>query len=118
MAYKDKEKQKQAAKQHYEANKEIYKERSRLSKRKQFALRKKFIADYLSQHPCVDCGFSDIRALDFDHVRGEKEDSVSNLVKRCVSMNRIRAEIEKCEIRCANCHRIRTHKTLWEKKVE
>lgn len=57
---------------------------------------------------CVDCGFNDIRALQFDHVRGTKLGHVSRLVHRGVGFETLRAEIAKCEVRCANCHMIAT----------
>ena len=56
---------------------------------------------------CVDCGESDPRCLDFDHVRGKKLRSVS-LMKTGYSVKVLREEIAKCEVRCANCHRKRT----------
>lgn len=64
--------------------------------------------NYLLDHPCVDCGFSDPRALQFDHVRGEKFDAVSMMVRRGFSLRMIITEVEKCDIRCANCHAIKT----------
>ncbi len=70
---------------------------------------KEFVKDYLLNHPCVDCGNSDIRVLDFDHVKGNKVNNISNLVRNATSLNNIISEIEKCEIRCANCHRIVTY---------
>jgi hypothetical protein len=58
---------------------------------------------------CADCGYrAHAVALDFDHVRGEKVDNVGTLAARS-SMARLLAEIEKCEVVCANCHRVRTH---------
>lgn len=58
---------------------------------------------------CIDCGYDEHpAALDFDHVRGEKE----ILVSFCKSVAQADREIEKCEVRCANCHRIKT----WERK--
>lgn len=59
--------------------------------------------EYLESHPCVDCGESDPVVLEFDHVRGEKTRPVSILVKW--SWGRVVEEIEKCAVRCANCHR-------------
>lgn len=63
--------------------------------------------------PCADCGghFPPI-CLDFDHVRGEKLANVSELVRRANSLDAIRAEMEKCDIVCSNCHRIRTFARL------
>ena len=63
---------------------------------------------YLSSHPCVDCGEADIRCLEFDHVRGNKITTISDLIKNAASWAAIEAEITKCEVRCANCHRRKT----------
>ena len=57
---------------------------------------------------CVDCGYRDIRALDFDHVRGEKVVDVGAMIRRGRSASAVRAEIAKCEVRCRNCHAIAT----------
>ncbi len=66
------------------------------------------IREYLSTHSCVDCGESDIRCLEFDHVRGKKSNNVSKLISNVCSLNRIKLEIKKCDVRCANCHRKKT----------
>lgn len=56
---------------------------------------------------CVDCGFdSHSEALDFDHVRGEKIKGVSQMHTK--SLENLFDEIAKCDVRCANCHRIQT----------
>lgn len=67
-----------------------------------------FVRTYLLEHPCVDCGCSDIRVLEFDHVSGEKTDGISHMLSQNCGWARISAEIAKCEVRCANCHRIKT----------
>lgn len=64
--------------------------------------------DYLGCHPCVDCGEADPVVLEFDHVQGSKLDDVATLVRRGRAWSVIEAEIAKCEVRCANCHRRRT----------
>ena len=65
------------------------------------------VREYLDDHPCVDCGESDADVLDFDHLRDKRAD-VSRLVHIAVAWDVIVAEIAKCEVRCANCHRRRT----------
>lgn len=61
--------------------------------------------------PCVDCGLSfNPWVMDFDHrVAAHKSDGISKLINRCVPLERIVAEIQKCDLVCANCHRDRTH---------
>lgn len=84
-------------------------EKHRAERRHQRVEKAKLIDD-LKRSGCVDCGNVDIRVLDFDHVRGTKLTGVSMLVG--YRIERILAEIAKCEVRCANCHRIKT----WERK--
>lgn len=64
--------------------------------------------NYLEKHPCIDCKESDPVVLEFDHVRGEKIKAVANAVCDGWSWNKVLTEIEKCDVRCANCHRRRT----------
>lgn len=66
------------------------------------------IVDEWKRPGCLDCGYGDIRAIDPDHVTGEKVHHVSRLVQLCASAARIRDELAKCEPRCARCHRRRT----------
>lgn len=66
------------------------------------------IRQYLLEHPCVDCGCRDLRVLEFDHV-GEKVKDISRMVRLCRTWDTIKAEIGQCEVRCANCHRLRTY---------
>lgn len=74
---------------------------------------------HLLNHPCVDCGETDIRVLDFDHVRGKKKFSICVLQQRSVAVATLLLEIEKCVIRCANCHRKKTAKVVgWIKHQE
>lgn len=68
------------------------------------ALARAFIYDYLLQHPCVDCKEPDPVVLQFDHVRGDRAYGIPEMVSLGYSVKAIKAELVKCEIRCANCH--------------
>lgn len=69
---------------------------------------RKLVAEYLAEHPCIDCGEKDVAVLEFDHVSGSKRMEVTTLARRGCSVKSLLAEIRKCEVRCANCHRRRT----------
>ena len=65
---------------------------------------------------CIDCGITDDRVLEFDHVIGDKVSGVKRLADSLASLDRIKTEIRKCEVRCCNCHRIKTQTQLgWRK---
>jgi len=68
-----------------------------------------WIAAYLAEHPCVDCGEADIAVLEFDHVRGEKLFGIGRGGKNH-GLDIIKDEVAKCEVRCCNCHRRVTQK--------
>ena len=113
MAYKNKEDQAAASRRHYEKNRAKIIERSKHGGRRSRARNKEFIKDYLKDKKCTDCGLTDPRILEFDHVRGEKTANVADLSRRGYGIKAIEDEIAKCEVRCANCHRIKTHNTIW-----
>ncbi len=75
------------------------------------------ILTYLRQHPCVDCGEDNPVVLEFDHVKGNKLDSVCNLIRHGCSWAKIYAEIQKCDVRCCNCHRRKTAKQYGYRKM-
>jgi len=61
------------------------------------------VYDYLKSHPCIKCGESDPRVLQFNHINpDEKLETVSNIMRR--GLTQVMKEIEKCEVLCANCH--------------
>ena len=63
---------------------------------------------YLRDHPCVDCEERDPVVLEFDHVRGEKNHTITRMFRYAYAWQTIRTELEKCDVRCANCHRRKT----------
>lgn len=68
---------------------------------------KKFVYDYLSKKECIICSEKRIPALDFHHLN-DKNFNVSDGIKNGYSLDKIKKEIEKCNILCANCHRVET----------
>jgi hypothetical protein len=61
------------------------------------------------ENPCIDCGNRyPFYVMDFDHARGVKEFEIRIGVAGRKGWSRIYDEIAKCDIVCANCHRIRT----------
>ena len=60
--------------------------------------------------PCADCGVRyPFWIMQFDHVRGEKLFVLSSTSSR--ALQKVKDEIAKCDVVCANCHRIRTYKS-------
>ena len=67
---------------------------------------REYVWDYLSTHPCIQCGESDPRVLEFHHRDSvQKEKDIARMVGDGLSTGRIQAEIDKCDIYCSNCHR-------------
>jgi len=72
-----------------------------------------YIIDYKKNSKCLDCGFNGAQypeVLDFDHINDNKEFNISEFRHYTSGFNKVKNEISKCEIVCANCHRIRTAK--------
>lgn len=92
---------------HYGRNRERYITKARRRNERVHADHQARVLAYLIAHPCVDCGEADVVCLDFDHVRGSKRGNVSAMLGDH-PWAVIEAEIAKCEVRCANCHRRKT----------
>ena len=92
----------------YKANRELLMQRVlRVNRRRRE--RGKDYVDELKRVPCADCGVEyPPYVMDFDHIRGEKTVNLARLRNSRLAWAKLLAEIEKCEVVCANCHRIRT----------
>jgi len=106
MPYADPEKQKAAQRQHYKNNADDYKSRQTAHRERN----RRYIWNHLKQNPCIDCGENDPVVLEFDHRNpAEKVCGISEAAFiRKFSIQRLQEEIDKCDIRCANCHRRKT----------
>jgi len=77
--------------------------------------RKDIVAEKLLElkGKCVDCGETNIKLLEFDHINPEeKRCNVGN----CRSVKALEEEIAKCEVRCIICHLRRTKKQFFYKE--
>ena len=62
----------------------------------------------LKRGPCTDCGSIHPMAMEFDHVWGVKDTIIAYAARRHFSLQRLMAELAKCQLVCSNCHRVRT----------
>ena len=75
----------------------------------------KWINDYKRKFGCHWCGIKDERVLEFHHTNPKnKEFSIGHANYNHFGLDRIKKEIEKCAVICANCHRIIHYKTNWK----
>lgn len=96
------------SKAHYQRNKDMYVRKAQRWNTQAKSDAFDYVTDYLSTHPCVDCGEEDLVVLEFDHVRGTKKHDVSSIMQGSYGVAAVKAEIEKCDVRCANCHARKT----------
>lgn len=93
--------------------KQAHPEEYRKSSRERRLIARAFV-DAAMAGGCVDCGTKEQIVLDLDHVRGQKVAAIGALVYG--SLDRLFAEIDKCETRCSNCHRRVTAERRQQKK--
>jgi hypothetical protein len=97
--------------EHYANNAEYYKEKAAKRDAIVSTRHRELLINFLRENPCVDCGNTDIEVLQFDHIdRKTKSGEVSNFLTG--STKRLMIEVNKCEIRCANCHIKKTRRQL------
>lgn len=92
---------------HYKDNTSYYKKKAKARDRANRSANREHLVRYLSEHPCVDCGEERLPTLQFDHVRGQKKFNISAMIRHH-NWDGILQEIVKCEVRCANCHAVKT----------
>ncbi len=110
MPYADKQKQKEYKKawnkQNYEKNK--IRELKRIFRRK--VKIKKWFEEYKAGLVCQKCGENESVCLDFHYIEEKNKDFNLGQVKGWGwGIERIKKELEKCMVLCANCHR-KVHK--------
>lgn len=77
---------------------------------------KLFMREFCWRHKrlcgCLKCGIKDPVVLEYDHVKGEKLASISQMITNTVSFETLKEEVRKCDVLCANCHRRKTANQL------
>lgn len=96
--------------EHYAKNRAAYIDRAKAHNRKTVSEQRASIAELRNQ-PCADCGgIFPPYVMEFDHRSGvEKKTNIADMPKRYYSKRLLAAELAKCDLVCANCHRARTH---------
>jgi 5-methylcytosine-specific restriction endonuclease McrA len=93
-------------------NREMVNEKSKMALRAKGAI----LRDYKAARGCKDCGEMDPVVLELDHIDPSTKDRRMNkygrtaVPWRSLSVEHLQAELAKCEVVCANCHRRRTAK--------
>lgn len=83
------------------------------NRQKSRKLLKDYVIEYRKNHPCLLCGESHQACLQFHHRDPSKKIlEIYRIVNRMWSLKRLKQEIEKCDILCANCH----FKFHWEER--
>lgn len=73
-----------------------------------------YVTEYKRQASCAHCGERHVACLHFHHRNAEEKDfSISTAVFHGWGIERIMAEIAKCDVLCANCHA----KHHWEERM-
>ena len=74
----------------------------------------KILDDYKIENGCMKCKTKDHRVLEFHHTSNNKEFSIGTARYNHFGIERVKKEIEKCVVICANCHRIIHYKQNWK----
>jgi hypothetical protein len=101
MPYKDPERQKQAQHESYMRRRGAMVEKTRQERIK----RRRVVHAYKLEHGCARCGYNKCASAIDAHHCGEKNFTIADAVKDGRNIDLIVAELEKCELVCANCHR-------------
>lgn len=105
---------KERGRKYYHDNHERQLRLAKLRKQRYIEERKVWLTK-VKNKPCTDCGkIYPPWVMDFDHKEGSlKIGSISYLAIHDTSnFEKLKIEIEKCELVCSNCHRQRTHNRL------
>ena len=105
MAYKTSELLRDYNREYYQRNRSRLLEKQREKNRRFAESRRKWLVDYKKNLKCIRCNENHPATLTFHHRNAtEKSFEIGNAIALGVSLKRLVAEIEKCDVLCANCH--------------
>lgn len=77
--------------------------------------RRKWFHELKATKKCANCPETHPYCLEFHHLNPkDKVDHVGGMANSTWSKKKILAEIAKCQVLCANCHRKQTYKEMYE----
>ena len=109
MPFNDIEKRREASRRHYAKHREKVIAKAKVYSKAAKNRIRVYINTHLKANPCVDCGETNTIVLEFDHIGNNKQFNISDATRHGYGMAKVEAEIAKCEVRCANCHRKKTY---------
>ena len=105
MPYKTLEALRSYNREYYRRNQKRLLEKQREKNRSLAESRRKWLVEYKKTLECIRCGKNHPATLTFHHRKGSiKSFEIANAIALGVSQKRLIAEIDKCEVLCANCH--------------
>ena len=99
-------------------SKAAWHERHKAADKSKTQIQRAAVKEYVTSRkgtPCVDCGSRYHHSLmDFDHIDpSKKRGSVSRVANETHSVRITEEEIDKCELVCCMCHRVRTWNRMY-----
>jgi len=91
--------------QRYETHADDYKKNAKKQRKIQRDRNREFVLEYKRSHPCEKCGEDHPACLDFHHTDKNKEFTISALKHQAYSLEKLKKEMQKCQVLCSNCHR-------------
>lgn len=86
--------------------------RNQASYRKRKLRNRAWVTAYLKDHPCESCGENDVLVLGFEY--GDHEGTTVSNPIASFGLKRLKEEVAKCSVACANCHqRYEAHTARW-----
>lgn len=100
MSFKDLEKRRSYRRKWYSENKKS--EIAHVRRRRKI---KGWLSNYKKCLKCEKCKEKHPAIIDFHHDKGNKEKGISRRIIDGHSIEKVKIEIQKCQILCSNCHR-------------